>query len=53
MTAFSEALWTATDRKDFIDFKRRLKENAIPRYQFWNSNYFKSWQSDTSQQHKK
>ncbi|KAA9038666.1 beta-N-acetylhexosaminidase [Ginsengibacter hankyongi] len=48
MTAFSEALWTAADKKDFNDFKRRLKDNAIPRYQFWKSNYFKNYESPES-----
>jgi hexosaminidase len=42
MTALSEALWTPENEKDYADFKRRIKENAIPRYQFWNSNYFKN-----------
>lgn len=41
MTAISEVLWTDPDKRDFIDFLRRLKENAIPRYQFWKSKYFK------------
>jgi hexosaminidase len=44
MTALSEALWTPADKKDDTDFVRRLKENAIPRYQFWNSNYFKNFE---------
>lgn len=42
MTALSEALWTQEKEKDYADFKRRIKENAIPRYKFWNSNYFKT-----------
>lgn len=44
MTALSEVLWTQPDKKDFNDFKKRLKEAAIPRYQFWNSNYFKDYE---------
>jgi hexosaminidase len=46
MTALSEALWTPEKEKNYDDFKKRIKENAIPRYQFWNSNYFKGWQSE-------
>ncbi len=49
MTALSEALWTPENEKDYQDFKRRIKKNAIPGYQFWDSNYFKGWQSDTPQ----
>jgi hexosaminidase len=49
MTALSEALWTPENEKDYQDFKRRIKKNAIPEYQFWDSNYFKGWQSDTPQ----
>jgi hexosaminidase len=49
MTALSETLWTPENEKDYADFKRRIKENAIPRYKFWNRNYFKEWQSDTIQ----
>ncbi len=52
MTALSEALWTPEKEKNYADFKRRIKENAIPRFKFWNSNYFKGWESDTSQQNK-
>jgi hexosaminidase len=52
MTALSEALWTPESEKDYADFKRRIKENAIPRYKSWNSNYFKGWQSDILQENK-
>jgi hexosaminidase len=48
MTALSEVLWTQKHEKDFDDFKRRLKENAIPRYLFWSSNYFKDYEYWTS-----
>jgi hexosaminidase len=44
MTALSEVLWAQGDKKNFTDFKRRLKETVIPRYQFWNSNYFKEYE---------
>jgi hexosaminidase len=44
MTALSEVLWTQAGKKDFTDFKKRLKENAVPRYQFWNSNYCKDYE---------
>ena len=47
MTALSEVLWTQADKKDFPDFKRRLKENGIPRYKFWNANYFKEYENWT------
>jgi len=53
MPALSEALWTQISEKNYADFTRRIEENAVPRFQFWNSNYFKGWQSDASQQHKK
>lgn len=48
MTALSESLWTQNNEKDYVDFKRRLKENAIPRYIFWNSRYFKNYEYWTS-----
>ena len=43
LTALSEVLWTDSRQKDYNDFKRRLKESAIPRYLFWNSSYFKDY----------
>lgn len=52
MTALSEALWTPEKEKNYADFKRRIMENAIPRYKFWNSNYYKGWQSDVLQESK-
>ena len=42
MTALSEALWTPENEKNYADFKRRIKENAIPRFKYWNCNYFKT-----------
>jgi len=44
MTALSEALWTIHSEMNFTDFKRRLKVNAIPRYHFWNSNFFNNYE---------
>jgi hexosaminidase len=44
MSALSESLWTAQEQKDFADFIRRLKSNIIPRYQLWNSSWFKCFE---------
>jgi hexosaminidase len=44
MTALSEVLWSPADKKDYTDFVRRLKENAINRYKFWDSNYFMNFE---------
>jgi len=41
MTALSENLWSKT--KDYPDFLRRLDQFMIPRYQSWNSSYFKGY----------
>lgn len=49
MTALSEVLWTKKDKKDYANFKRRLKETAIPRYNFWASGYFKDYEYWTSE----
>jgi len=49
MTALSEVLWTDKNRKDINDFKRRLEQTAVPRYQFWNCSYYKSFDSTLSQ----
>lgn len=48
MTALSEVLWTDKNKKDINDFKRRLKTTAIPRYEFWNSSYFKESEAGIS-----
>jgi hexosaminidase len=45
MTALSEVLWTEKDKKDIKDFKRRLEQVAVPRYQFWNSSYYKDFKN--------
>jgi hexosaminidase len=41
MTALSENLWSKT--KNYPDFLRRLEQFMIPRYQSWNSSYFKGY----------
>jgi hexosaminidase len=43
MTALSETLWTAPEQKSYPDFLRRLEKTAIPKYQFWNSSWFKNY----------
>ncbi|MBX9784468.1 MAG: beta-N-acetylhexosaminidase [Chitinophagaceae bacterium] len=43
MTALSENLWSKT--KNYNDFLKRLEIIMIPRYQFWNSSYFKDFKS--------
>ena len=44
MTAISESLWTPAKQKDYKDFVRRLKTQLIPRYQYWNSSWFKNFE---------
>lgn len=41
MTALSENLWSKN--KNYSDFIKRLDAVMIPRYQFWNSSYFKEY----------
>jgi hexosaminidase len=41
MTALSETLWSAPEKKNYADFLKRLEQNAIPRYLYWNSSWFK------------
>jgi hexosaminidase len=43
MTALSETLWTNSEKKNYTDFLKRIKRTAIPRYQFWNSSWFKDY----------
>lgn len=43
MTALSETLWCAPEKKNYADFLKRLEQNAIPRYLFWNSSWFKEY----------
>ncbi len=47
MTALSEVLWTEEKQKNLTDFKKRLQQNMIPRYQFWGSGYFKDFEKWT------
>ncbi|WP_242927598.1 beta-N-acetylhexosaminidase [Pontibacter vulgaris] len=48
MTALSEVLWSPKEKKDYEDFKRRLKTAIIPRYNFWKSAYFKGFETWTT-----
>ncbi len=48
MTAVSESLWSQPEKKDYADFLHRLKSNLIPRYQFWNSSWFKDFEMWTA-----
>jgi hexosaminidase len=41
MTALSENLWSET--KNYPDFLRRLDTYMVPRYQQWNSSWFKNY----------
>lgn len=43
MTALSETLWTNPEKKNYQDFLKRVEETAIPRYQYWNSSWFKDY----------
>ena len=43
MTALSEVLWSKPEKLNYTDFLKRLKTNAIPRYEFWNSSWFKNY----------
>ncbi|WP_299703837.1 beta-N-acetylhexosaminidase [uncultured Pontibacter sp.] len=47
MTALSEVLWSPREKKDYADFKRRLKKTIIPRYTFWNAHYFRNFEQWT------
>jgi hexosaminidase len=48
MTAVSESLWSQPAQKNYTDFVRRLKANIIPRYQYWNSSWFKGFETWTA-----
>jgi len=43
MTALSETLWSIPEKKNYIDFLKRVEQTAIPRYLFWNSSWFKDY----------
>lgn len=45
MTALSETLWTPANKKNYANFLERLTITAIPRYQFWNSSWFKDYKN--------
>lgn len=49
MTALSEALWTPKEKKNYEDFKRRLRTAIISRYNYWHSSYFKDFEKWTSE----
>ena len=46
MTALSENLWSS--KKDYQSFLQRLEQTVIPRYEKWNSSYFKGYRQWTS-----
>jgi hexosaminidase len=48
MTALSEVLWTERDSKDINDFRRRLEQAAVPRYQYWKSSYYSDFDNVTN-----
>ncbi len=48
MTALSEVLWSPREKKNYDDFKRRLKSSIIPRYNFWKIAYFKNFETWTT-----
>jgi hexosaminidase len=48
MSAVSESLWTPLEQKDYADFTRRLKSNIIPRFEHWNSSWFKEFEKWTA-----
>ncbi|WP_018477257.1 beta-N-acetylhexosaminidase [Pontibacter roseus] len=49
MTALSEVLWSPREKRDFADFKRRLKTAIIPRYTFWKAHYFPNYEQWTAE----
>ncbi len=44
MTAVSESLWSRQQDKNYTGFLKRLKAQIIPRYQYWNSSWFKDFE---------
>lgn len=44
MTAVSESLWSQPQQKNYTNFLNRLKRYIIPRYQYWNSSWFKEFE---------
>ena len=49
MTALSEVLWSPKEKRNYDDFKRRLKAAIIPRYTFWKSQYFRNFEQWTAE----
>ncbi|MDX5419045.1 MAG: beta-N-acetylhexosaminidase [Hymenobacteraceae bacterium] len=49
MTALSEVLWSPKEKKNYTDFKRRLQSAIIPRYTFWQANYFRNFEQWTAE----
>ncbi len=45
MTALSENLWSA--KKNYSDFLRRLEQFMLPKYESWQSSYFKGYKEWT------
>lgn len=45
MTALSENLWSA--KKNYTDFLRRLEQFMLPKYESWQSSYFKGYKEWT------
>lgn len=48
MTALSETLWSPAGKKNYADFVTRLKTSIIPRYQYWNSSWFRDFERWTA-----
>jgi hexosaminidase len=49
MTALSEVLWSPKEKRNYDDFKRRLKAAIIPRYTYWKSHYFRNFEQWTAE----
>ncbi|ULQ57717.1 beta-N-acetylhexosaminidase [Flavihumibacter rivuli] len=43
MSAVSESLWTSLEQKNYKDFLQRLEKSIIPKYQSWNSSWFRNY----------
>ncbi|PVY41744.1 beta-N-acetylhexosaminidase [Pontibacter virosus] len=49
MTALSEVLWSPVEKRNYTDFKSRLKSAIIPRYTFWEASYFPHYEQWTAE----
>ncbi|OKL39401.1 beta-N-acetylhexosaminidase [Pontibacter flavimaris] len=49
MTALSEVLWSPRHKRDYQDFKRRLEQAIIPRYEYWGAAYFRNFEQWTAE----